>query len=83
MSYGYTGLVLEEKAVFGFFKKTVSILHLETFEMETTLTSSWHKVKSFKFKNSYAAKRFLVAVNSKRISKALKILKNNNLIKKD
>ncbi len=83
MSYGYTGLVLKEKAVFGFFKKTVSIMHLETFEQEYTITSSWHKVNSFKFKTSYAAKRFLVCINSKRFNRALKILKNNNLLKKD
>lgn len=81
MSYGYTGLVLKEEANFtGFFKKTVSIFHLETFETSRTLTSSWHKIKSFKFKKSYTAKRFLVCVNSKRINRAIKILKQNNLM---
>lgn len=81
MSYGYTGLVLKEKATFsGLFKKTISILHLESFETSTTITSSWHKIKSYKFKKSYTAKRFLVCVNSKRIDRAIKILKQNNLI---
>ena len=65
MSIGYTGLVFDVKIVITCFNR-VRLYHLETFETHDRLTSSWHYIKTFKFKSKYQMKRFIVGFEKKR-----------------
>ena len=79
MSSGYTGLVLDSRASRGLFKKVI-IEHLETFETYDMITSSWHKVRTFKFKSKFKANLFFARVNAGQIERSRAMLKKEGLL---
>ncbi len=79
MSSGYTGLVLDQRASRGFFNK-VSIHSLETFETSDMITSSWHKVRTFKFDNRFQVNMFLARFRKGQFTRIKKILKEKGFI---
>jgi len=76
MSIGYTGLIIDQKAILGMFNK-VKIVSLETYETNTTLTSKWHETMTVKFNSKFKALLFIARLKKEQYNRLRIMLKNN------
>jgi len=75
MSIGYTGLIIDQKAILGMFN-TVKIISLETYETNTILTSKWHKTMTIKFNSKFKALLFVTRFKKEQYKRLRNMLKS-------